>query len=621
MGANGLRNAVSKAGETKIWRFLWVVIGIVSMSTMLAGCGSEGDPSAGTENSVTVFADNFDGNSIDPAKWTAGGNTVSATSGVMKVETTVTDAGGSLQSQWITIDPGKTITITRKVNVHPGPYFNGTRNQIEFDGSFRIQLDQAPAFDFGVYYGNNDYTNASLGLTGNYGFYLTRNGAHPDSISTLSNVSQPIIPVWDTWFDEKLVYTPTTGRFDYFINDVNQASYLVGNLPILSSYRIRLMADAWGWYTGHYHYMDDVVVTQSDPAAVHNPAPIANGGRWQQDGSMISLTKDSTGVYAGVIRNSDAYLNKFDVLGYKQKIGSSYDYPLLTSPLTDFPVKIAGSTGYIFALCSRVDPNYQVGAGRDYLEGEILLEKINAVTGAKTERSIIPRGSVRGFDIDENGTLYMVYYEIANGYLASYIASLDQNGNIINKTGFSPPNDYFVLRAGNDGIYLGGIIYDVNSISRMNIVKYAKDLSATIWDLQITPFSRSSYSDFLYFDSFVLFPKDNSLYVSGQLDGGSQTDFRGALLRIDMTTGNAVWAYDGTSQRYISLVSDGNDVYGVNAESKATIKINRQTGGADGVLPMDKFGSLSEIFDGTLFLADGFESLYLYSVVSGTRIF
>lgn len=618
MCANGSRTAVSDAGEVKVRISLWMVICIMAACAMLAGCGSGGGSSA---NSVSVFADNFDGNSIDAAKWTTTGNTVGLAGGIMKIETTITDAGGSLQSKWIAIDPGKVITITRKVKVHYSPYFNGTRNQTEFDGSFRIQLDQAPTFDFGVYYGNNDYTNTSLGLGANYGFYLVRNGARPDTTSTLSNVSQPIIPVWDTWFNEKLVYTPTTGTLDYFINDVNRATYSVGKLPVLSSYRIRLTADASGWYTGHYHHMDDVVVTQSDSAAVHNPAPITNGGRWKQDGLMISLTKDSTGVYAGVIRNSDAYLTKFDVLGYKQKIGQSYDFPLHTSSLTDFPVKVAVSSGYIFALCSRVDPNLQLGGGRDYTEGEIWFEKVNATTGAKTERRIIPRGSVRGFDIGENGTLYMVYYEIDNGSMISCIASLDQDGNIIKKIPFYPPYDYFVLRAGNDGIYLGGLVYDVNNISRMYIVKYANDLSAPIWDLQITPFSRSAYSDFLYLDSFVLFPKENSLYVSGQLDGGSQTDFRGALLRIDMTTGNAVWAYDGTSLRYISLVTDGNDVYGINADRNATVKVNRQTGGSDGFFPTSEYGSLSEIFEGTLFLTDRSEDLYLYSVASGTRIF
>lgn len=95
-----------------------------------------------------------------------------------------------------------------------------------------------------------------------YGFFMTRNNARPDVIADGADVNSAFTPLWDTWFNEKVTYDPTTGVMEYFINDVSQGTYNVGGLPQTNSPTMTLTFTAWGWYTGHEHLMQNLVVTQ-----------------------------------------------------------------------------------------------------------------------------------------------------------------------------------------------------------------------------------------------------------------------------------------------------------------------------------------------------------------------
>ena len=91
-----------------------------------------------------LFADDFNDNSINPSDWTYGGNTVSESGQIMRVETTVTDRGGSLQCRWITINGNAPIEITRRVQLHYANQFS--------DPGFSVvtYADNAPVTSFGL---------------------------------------------------------------------------------------------------------------------------------------------------------------------------------------------------------------------------------------------------------------------------------------------------------------------------------------------------------------------------------------------------------------------------------------------------------------------------------------
>ncbi len=210
---------------------------------------------------TTIFSDNFNSGVIDANKWTTSGNTVLESGGVMQVLTTVTDQGGVLTSVPVPISPHGDIMITRSAFLHyANEYFVGDM-LVKF-GS----LGWA-----GVNYANYFYPSTYYGWEDRYGIYLSRNnvGGWPPFINSSSDtdVSDPFSPIWDTWFNEKLVYSPDTGSLQYFINGQKMADYFIGVMPATSNPTIQFQFRAWGWWTGHEQLFDNFVVTQNAPSS------------------------------------------------------------------------------------------------------------------------------------------------------------------------------------------------------------------------------------------------------------------------------------------------------------------------------------------------------------------
>lgn len=231
----------------------WYEIDITQDTGHLSGwiCGDhltfiKGESSSG-------FFDDFNDNDIDPLRWpNIGGNDVSEQDQILKVETNVTDSGGYIASQWINIDPNKPLTITRRVQHHYG--------NDKYKGIIRIELEGDPDYSFGVTYGNMNYQSGIYCSV--LGFYLFRNNQPGGQCVHQPYLSDRINPIWDQWFDERIVYDPRTGDFEYHVNNQLQTTFNVGALPSSTTNRIRIFINAWGWFTGHYHYVDDLVITQ-----------------------------------------------------------------------------------------------------------------------------------------------------------------------------------------------------------------------------------------------------------------------------------------------------------------------------------------------------------------------
>jgi hypothetical protein len=96
-----------------------------------------------------------------------------------------------------------------------------------------------------------------------HGFYLARNDARPDSVSDQNNVSAPIPPIWDAWFNEKVTYDPASGVVEYFMNDLKEGSFNVGVLPQTDLPTMTMFFTSWGWYTGHDQLFRNLDVTQA----------------------------------------------------------------------------------------------------------------------------------------------------------------------------------------------------------------------------------------------------------------------------------------------------------------------------------------------------------------------
>lgn len=201
----------------------------------------------------TVFTESGSDSNIDTSKWTTSGNTVVESGGMMQVLTTVMDKGGNLTSLPIPIKQHGNITITRSAFVHYANQYLAASMDLQF-GCLGLAS---------VRYANYVWArNPSYGWENRYGFYLSRAGVGFINQSSDTNLAGPFAPIWDTWFTEKLVYSPDTGDLWYFTNNVKVADFNIGIMPVTNNPTLQLHFNAWGWYTGHEQIFSNLVVTQ-----------------------------------------------------------------------------------------------------------------------------------------------------------------------------------------------------------------------------------------------------------------------------------------------------------------------------------------------------------------------
>ena len=303
---------------------------------------------AGTRSFAgVIFSDNFNDNTIDPAKWTVSGNTVSEGNQTMQVLTTVTDAGGNLNSVAIPVNQSGVITISRKVSLH---YANSN-----FAANMAIRFGDTPWA--AIYYANATYSNS--GWMPRFGTFIGRNvnsvltgGAwtHVLTRSTQSDVSNAFPVSFDMWLNEKIIYTPMTGVLQYYVNDQKVTDYSIGIMPTNSNSTMQLNFRAWGWFTGHKQLMDDLVVTQDAPT----PTAILtfyheSGGLLGAAGeghSFIGITnKNGATLFAGFYCDDyQYYFANVPEIGFSGVINddqnAAWDYKI-SYPITDAQYKSA----------------------------------------------------------------------------------------------------------------------------------------------------------------------------------------------------------------------------------------------------------------------------------------
>ena len=244
----------------------------------------------------TIFSDDFNDNVIDSTKWITSGTRVFEQDGIMNINTDITDKGGTLTSKWILVNATHPISISRRTLQH---YGNNT-----FVGFFRLRFDTnddgEPDVRFGMNYANNsiaiNYPN-DYSYCSRYGFFLDVITPTSHGGIYCNDTMSVIIPgIWDTWFDEEIIYDPISGLLNYKINGEQKASLNVGSLPASANHKMQLYDRPWGWWTGHYDRSDDIVVKQkSVEDEIDNPKdqiPIISNPIYKTQSSLCMWQAD-----------------------------------------------------------------------------------------------------------------------------------------------------------------------------------------------------------------------------------------------------------------------------------------------------------------------------------------
>ncbi|MCX6857774.1 MAG: fibronectin type III domain-containing protein [Verrucomicrobia bacterium] len=200
------------------------------------------------EQPTLLFTDNFDDNNIDTNKWSYSGNTPTEANQRMELRQAITDNGPTVTTTAFPVNAAQKIIIRRKAFVH----YQGSNSRPRF----LLNIGTLPRFV--ICYANDNY-----GVY-RYGFYIVRNNTNESDDYGNINTSEAVVPIWDTWFNERLEYNPVTGVLDYFINDELKRTYNVGILPNTPSPTMQMSFHSWGWWTGQQHFFDDLEVSQEN---------------------------------------------------------------------------------------------------------------------------------------------------------------------------------------------------------------------------------------------------------------------------------------------------------------------------------------------------------------------
>ena len=193
-----------------------------------------------------LLQDDFEDGVWDNSKWIkanscgstctdAVGNYSDENDGMLKIVQNQTDFGGRVNAVPFTVNSMGKIIITSRSKIHyANQYFHCgfALYSLNPDGSINSALT-AMTHD-------NYHYNANW-----YGFGWAPNALLP--------------PIWDTWFEEKVVYEPATGKSRYYINGTDSVDYTIAPL---TSNRLQFSLSSYGWFTGHYTYVDWIKIEQ-----------------------------------------------------------------------------------------------------------------------------------------------------------------------------------------------------------------------------------------------------------------------------------------------------------------------------------------------------------------------
>lgn len=195
-----------------------------------------------------IFCDSFDGPTIS-GSWSFGGSNVVIGNGALSVTTTKTDAGGHATISFPL--PATGLTIRRKAKLQHG----NNHAMPSFSLAYRDKRGNEKRI-FSIFYGNMIYRDATYGPV--VGTFLAPDSVNPHFLSGKASAVEGPAVLWNEWYREKIVFNRSSGLVSYYRDGANQISTIVETPPQGTTVYLRL--DAWGWWTGHSHLMDDLIV-------------------------------------------------------------------------------------------------------------------------------------------------------------------------------------------------------------------------------------------------------------------------------------------------------------------------------------------------------------------------
>lgn len=194
------------------------------------------------------FTDDFNDNLVDTEFWIEhienGDPTyIREEDQIMKVEQNATDVDTYLKT--IPIEMGNEIVLERRAFLHPEPsgddfYYYG-KTAFEFDNTSRFRV---------IYY-KTDYYDGDYQSDRLEGMYLEYEDATNNQYRIFLSES-----ITNEWFDEKIIFNAITNELQYFVNGLLKSNIVLDN-SFHDANTFHLEFNSYGWWTGHYHYMDD----------------------------------------------------------------------------------------------------------------------------------------------------------------------------------------------------------------------------------------------------------------------------------------------------------------------------------------------------------------------------
>ena len=226
--------------------------------------------------STVIFTDDFSSDKLDPLRWKIKGSTARVENGIAEITVAETDKGGRLESTLFSFDPARAVTINCRIKVS---HSRNIRDKVYFTGYFGVLpksalLHEADAdinnhYMFGIRYMNYDYEskypNGEIDEISTEGFFLIMDNGTPNKKIDYRDgkISKRIEPVWDEWFDQKLIYEPFSGKMSFFINGELKDEMNVGDLlKVLEENKLRLDINPSGWWVNHSIEIDYIEITQ-----------------------------------------------------------------------------------------------------------------------------------------------------------------------------------------------------------------------------------------------------------------------------------------------------------------------------------------------------------------------
>lgn len=192
---------------------------------------------------MVLFNDNFNDQMLNSNNWHIIGDDIKQENGILKLEQNITDK--------------KTTISTAKINFHSLTAPIKIRR--------RVKLHYASDYYYGsciIKFNNNKYIKIEYLRTGYYNnnYLPLKEGVFISSSLDINREKKITNNIWDNYFEEMILFFPKNGRIEYFVNNQSRG-YFDSGIILNGIQTIQLEFNPYGWWTGHYQYMDDISVS------------------------------------------------------------------------------------------------------------------------------------------------------------------------------------------------------------------------------------------------------------------------------------------------------------------------------------------------------------------------